>query len=329
MLIQIGFIVVGLLVLLVAGDLLVRGAVNLATQLKIPTLLISLTIVAFGTSAPEFVVSLQDVLNGGDNGIAMGNIIGSNIANILLVLGIPAIITPMALHLKGLRRHATVMLIATAAFIFMAFYSGILGLVWGLVLMGLILAYIAYVGVHAMKGDGEEEALLDDIDEYSETSGSAWKTPLFLILGLVGLPLGAHLLIENGSGLASTLGVRDELIGLTIVAFGTSLPELATVLAAAVKKHADVAVGNIVGSNIFNILFVGGTAGIASIAPGATPSFFPFEMRFIDMPVMAVATLILAILIYARGTIARLLGAVMGASYVAYIVFLGINAGII
>ena len=328
MLVDIGLIVIGLLILLVAGDLLVRGAVNLATQLGIPTLLISLTIVAFGTSAPEFVVSLQDVLNGGNNGIAMGNIIGSNIANILLVLGLPAVITPMALQMKGLRRHASVMLIATALFIGIVFYRGVIDEFAGMILMAVIVIYVAYIGLHSRKKPEAEEGLLDEIDEYTESSGSAWKTPLFLIAGLIGLPLGAHVLVTNGASLAMDLGVREELVGLTIVAFGTSLPELATVLAAALKKHADVAVGNIVGSNIFNLLFVGGAAGLAAAAPGASISTFPFEARFVDMPVMAAATLVLALLIYARGRINRLLGLAFAAAYIAYIVFIGMMSGI-
>ena len=323
MITQIAFIVLGLGILVIAGDLLVRGAVNLAGILKIPTLLVSLTIIAFGTSAPEFVVTLQDVMTGseGENGIAMGNIIGSNIANIFLVLGLPAIIAPIAMTTPGLKQHAGFMLLATLLFLFFAYYRGIIDTTAGIVLMGTIALYITYVGFRAKTGHGEE-TVLDDLEEYADGTGAVWKTPAFLIAGLVGLPLGAKLLVDNGAAMATDLGVREELIGLTIVAFGTSLPELATVFAAAMKKQADVAVGNIVGSNIFNLLFVGGTAGLAGT------SFFTADARHFDMPFMAISTLIMAGMIFMGLRINRTIGAIFLALYIAYIAFLGFNSSL-
>lgn len=310
------FIIMGLGLLIVAGDLLVRGAVALASKLNVPTLLISLTIVAFGTSAPELVVTVGSVTSG-ETGIAMGNIIGSNIANILLVLGLPAIIAPIAMTLPGVRRHATVMLVATALFAGFCYVQQKIDFVAGAVMMAGIVAYVIYIGQRAMAGKAETEAVLDEVEEYQELAGAGWKIPTFIIAGLVGLPIGAQLLVDNGAALAEQLGVRDALIGLTIVAFGTSLPELATVVAAALKRHADVAVGNIVGSNIFNLLFVGGAAGLIGVSP------IDATTRGVDLPVMIGTALLLALLIYSKTTISRLLGGLMTAVYIGYIIYIG------
>ncbi|MCI5044656.1 MAG: calcium/sodium antiporter [Aquisalinus sp.] len=324
MLTNIILIIFGLGLLIVGGDLLVRGAVSLASRLNIPTLLISLTIVAFGTSAPEFVVTLQDVLTGDatSNGIAMGNIIGSNIANVLLVLGLPAILYPIAMNLPGCKRHATVMLLASVLFAYFVYVPGAIDTTAGIALMGSIFLYIVYIGWRATQPGGEEEPVLEDLDEFTEDD-AFWKTPAFLIAGLIGLPLGAKLLVDNGSAVASELGVREEVIGLTIVAFGTSLPELATVVAAALKRQAEVAVGNIVGSNIFNLLFVGGTAGLAGT------SYFTDAARSIDMPVMLASTAVLAVLIFGGIRLNRFMGIGMFIAYAGYIIFIGSKSALI
>ncbi|MEM8770869.1 MAG: calcium/sodium antiporter [Pseudomonadota bacterium] len=319
MLLEIILVIVGLVVLLLAGDILVRGAVGLAAALKIPALVISLTIVAFGTSAPELVVSVQAVWSSND-GIAIGNIIGSNIANILLVLGLPAIIYPVTTHVQGLRRHAVVMLIATAAFCIAAYGPGQLNTSVGIGLFGAIVAYIAYMWVRAMSADANEP-VIDEVEEYLAGKGVSLKTILFLIGGLIGLPLGAHLLVSNGSVLAENLGVREEVIGLTIIAFGTSLPELATVVAAAVHKKSDVAIGGIIGSNIFNIFAVGGAAGLAG-----TAYFNPTSLQ-VEMPVMAAAAIILGAFVFTRRDIGRISGLAMLAGYVGFIYFLAAQSG--
>ena len=307
-------LVAGLAILLVAGELLVRGAVSLAKLLSVPALLIGLTVVAFGTSAPELVVTVQAVLSG-DNGIAMGNIVGSNIANILLVLGVPALVSAISLATPRLRRHAVVMVAATALFMGFVYLGGEIARTAGLVMLGAIALYIVLIGLDARRGGDAD--LMAEVDEYGETAASKWKTPLFLLLGLVGLPLGATLLVDNGAAIATRLGVREEVIGLTIVAFGTSLPELATVFAAALKREADVAVGNILGSNIFNLLFVGGVAGLVG------SSSFSDTALAVDLPVMAICALLLAALVMIRGRIGRVLGLGFTLAYVAYIVFLG------
>ncbi len=316
---QVAFVIFGLAILLVAGDLLVRGAVSLAAALKIPALIVSLTIVAFGTSAPELVVTVQAVMSGND-GIALGNIIGSNIANIFLVLGVPALIYPVATHVQGLRRHAVIMLIATAAFLFAAYGPGEIGFRTGAALFAGIVIYVAYMWIRAATGNAET-SILDEVEEYQDAAGINMKTLAFLAGGLVGLPLGAHLLVYNGANLAAYLGVREELIGLTIVAFGTSLPELATVFAAALHKKSDVAIGGVVGSNIFNLLAVGGAAGLAGTA------VFDDASRALDLPVMAFAAIVLAAFVLTRRNIGRLTGLLFTAGYIGFILLLAQNAG--
>ena len=293
---QIAFLILGLAILLVAGDLLVRGAVGLAAALKV-----------------------QAVLTGND-GIALGNIIGSNIANVFLVLGLPALIYPITTHVVGLRRHAIIMLLATAAFIAAAYGPGYIDTAIGGGLFVGIIAYVAYMWIRASIGNANDP-VIDEVEEYQAASGVSLKTMLFLAAGLVGLPLGAHLLVSNGASLAMDLGVREELIGLTIVAFGTSLPELATVMAAAFHKKSDVAIGGVIGSNIFNLLAVGGAAGLAG-----TAVFDPESMR-VDIPVMIVASIAVAAYVLTRRDIGRPAGALFFLAYIGFIFLLAALAG--
>lgn len=319
MLLECALVIAGLALLVVCGDLLVRGTVGLAAALNIPALIISLTVVAFGTSAPELFVSVQAVLTGND-GISIGNIIGSNIANIFLVLGAPALIYPIRTHVIGLRRHAVVMLIATAAFAGVAYLHGAIDTPVGAGLFLGVLLYVAYMWRRALQSPGDDP-VLEDIDEIAGDDGVTLKTLGLILVGLIGMPLGAHLLVANGSAIASDLGVREELIGLTIIAFGTSLPELATVVAAAFHKKSDVAIGGIVGSNIFNIFAVGGAAGLAG-----TAVFDPHSLR-LDLPVMILAALVLAGFIMTRRKIGWLSGLIMSAVYLGFIGVLAVNAG--
>lgn len=319
MAVEIILVILGLIVLLLAGDLLVRGAVSLAAALNVPALLVSLTIVAFGTSAPELVVSVQAVLTGND-GIALGNIIGSNIANIFMVLGLPAIIYPITTHVIGLRRHAVIMLVATAAFAGAAYTAGYIDTRIGTALFLGIVLYVAYMWLRASRG-GANDPVLDEVEEYKESSALSLKTILFLIAGLVGLPLGAHLLVSNGASLAADLGVREELVGLTIIAFGTSLPELATVVAAALHKKSDVAIGGVIGSNIFNLLAVGGAAGLAGTA------VFDAQSMVVDIPVMIAAAVAVSIFVLSRRDIGRLTGLFFFGAYVGFVIALAALEG--
>lgn len=275
---------VGLVILLLAGDALVRGAVNLALRLGVPALLVSLTVVAFGTSAPELLVSVQAVLLGAP-GIAVGNVVGSNIANVLLVLGLPALIAGIAAHEHDVRRSYTLMLGATALFVVLAFLGP---LTWwhGLILVGALAAVLTSQAREAMahRRAGEEPVVeLEGVDPHMPW----WKIGVFTLVGLIGLPLGADLLVDNATRIAQALGISDAVIGLTLVAIGTSLPELATTVVAAFRRQADVALGNVIGSNMFNML------GILGIAALVGP--IPIERSFLvfDFWVMAAAALAL------------------------------------
>lgn len=309
------FIFLGLAVLLVGGDLLVRGAVGLANAARVPALLVSLTIIAFGTSAPELVVSVTAVLEK-EPGIAIGNIIGSNIANILFVLGIPALAYPMTTQVTGLKRHGLVLLIATSAFAALAYGAGGISRATGAALFAGIIAYVIFLAWMARRSRGRDP-VIDEVAEYSD-SGKTGLGPsiAYLVAGLIGLPIGADILVVHGSEFARALGARPELIGLTVVSIGTSLPELATVAAAALRKRSEVAIGNVVGSSIFNIFAVGGATGLAGGAAvgGATLGY--------ELPVMIAASLVLTAFIFLRRDIGRIAGLAFLAAYIAFLVAL-------
>ncbi len=312
----------GLAVLLIGGDLLVRGAVGLANAARIPALLVSLTIIAFGTSAPELVVSVTAVLKQ-QPGIAIGNIIGSNIVNVLLVVGLPALIFPMTTHVEGLRRHGLVLIVATVALAGAAYLQGSITPATGAIFLLCVAGYVAWLGFIARRGR-KRDPVIDEVAEYCDREpGKPGAALAYVACGLIGLPLGADLLVVHGSALAVALGARPEIVGLTVVALGTSLPELATVLAAALKKRSEVAIGNVVGSNIFNIFAVGGAAGVAGGV-----AFAPATLRF-ELPVMMLASATLAIFILARRDIGRFSGIFLVAGYAAFlgaIFFLGADS---
>ncbi|MEM0929898.1 MAG: calcium/sodium antiporter [Pseudomonadota bacterium] len=308
-------LIVGLAVLLFAGDRLVRGAANLAKLANVPPLIVGLTVVAFGTSAPELVVTIRAVL-GDAAGIAMGNIVGSNIANVLMVLGLPAIIFPIAMTVPRLRLHGGALLLATTVFCGMVYRSGVIGTLEAVVFTIGMLMYFGLMVIESRTGSGAAS----EVDEVTAENPDLLPTLGLLAMGLIGLPVGATLLVDNGEHLAMMLGVREEIIGLTIVAFGTSLPELATVLAAALKKEESVAVGSIVGSNIFNMLFVGSAAGYAGTA------HFSKAALAIDIPAMIAATLFVSLLIMTKTTYGRTLGIASVAVYLGYIIVLGTAA---
>lgn len=312
-------IALGLAVILMSGDLLVRGAVAAAQALKIPTLIVSLTIVAFGTSAPELVVAAESVLTG-NPGIAVGTIVGSNIANLLLVLGLPALIYPISSKSPGLRQHAVALLIATAAFALFAYLRGGLDQVSGAFLFAGIIAYIGYMWIRVARG-ARDDPVVDQVEEYGDDAKLSAKTLMYIAAGLLGLPLGANLLIQHGASAAADLGVRQELIGLTLVAVGTSLPELATVLVAAFRRKCDVVLGSVVGSNIFNIFAVGGVAGLVGGAKIGK------ETLAFEIPVMLGATLVVALFIYSRRSIGFLPGVVLLLAYAVFIAILALKGG--
>ena len=312
--------VLGLAILLGAGDALVRGAVALSLRLGIPALLVSLTVVAFGTSAPELLISVQAALDDAP-GIAFGNVVGSNIANVLLVLGVPAVISAIDARDCDSRRNYAMMLGASAVFAALCFF-GPLGWPQGLLLLALLTLVLwdAYRAARAhLRGAGCAAAVEDDDlpEEIADADPNmpTWKLVAFLAVGLIGLPAGAHLLIEGARGIALAMGVSEAAIGLTLVALGTSLPELATTVMAAMRKQADVALGNVIGSNIFNILAI---MGIASFFG---PLEVPPGMLEIDLWVMLASALVIWPFICGKMVIGRLAGGAMIAVYVGYVAF--------
>ena len=307
----------GLIILLLAGDLLVKGAVNLSLRLGIPALIVSLTVVAFGTSAPELLISVKSVLDGVP-GLALGNVVGSNTANVLLILGVPALVFGLAAG-SDTRRTYLFMMAGSAVFTLLAFtgpFTWVSGLVLLAMLGGILFDTTRTAQAHRRAADGapspeEQEAL-----EEADPDMPWWRIGLYLALGLVGLPLGADLLIDSSIAIAQAFGVSDTVIGLTLVAIGTSLPELATTVMAALRRQSDVALGNVIGSNMFNLLAIIGVAAIVGPIP-----VDPGILRF-DIWVMLAASLAVAPFVFLRWSMGRLVGVVFTALYVAYLLLL-------
>ena len=310
----------GLFLLLFTGDLLVRGAVALANDLAIPPLLIGLTIVAFGTSAPELLIGIQSALAGLPE-IALGNAVGSNIANVLLVLGIPAMIYPICCDQPAIRRNTLFMLLVSVLFIYLSF-QGVLTFWMGFSLFLLVILFLIYAWVRARAGNGAVDQLAE-LEEIEGVPQENWKVAAFIILGLVGLPVGAHITVDAADAIARAWQVPDAVIGLTIVAFGTSLPELATTVMAAVRRHEGLAVGNVIGSNIFNILAVMGVTAMVADIP--VPDGF---LRF-DLWVMLGSSALLLPFVLTRAKIGRVSGAGFTLAYLLYIYALASNAGLL
>ncbi|TDT74035.1 cation:H+ antiporter [Litoreibacter halocynthiae] len=299
----------GLIILLLAGDALVRGAVNLSLRLGIPALIVSLTVVAFGTSAPELLISIQAVIDGVP-GLALGNVVGSNTANVLLVLGIPALFYGLPTSQSRTQKSYLQMIAATLLFIAVNFFGPITW-VHALVLLAGIALILTDQFRDALSG---RAAAAQEEPEGADPTMRGWKIAAYLIVGLIGLPFGASLLVENASAIATRMGVSDTVIGLTLVAVGTSLPELATTVVAAMRKHADVALGNVIGSNIFNLLVIIGIAGLVGPLP-VPPAFLRF-----DLWVMLASSLILFPIVFWHKDLGKRWGFALCALYVIYIV---------
>lgn len=303
----------GLIILLLAGDSLVRGAVNLSLRLGVPALIVSLTIVAFGTSAPELLIAVQAVLDDAP-GLALGNVVGSNTANILMVLGIPALLATMHTSECETRKTYGFMILASVLFIALAFRGVFDWIAAAVLLLGLgsVLYHAAREATGHRATCAAGNADQDEIDGV-DPSLPGWRIAVLLVLGLVGMPLGADLLVNNATIIARTYGVSDTVIGLTLVAIGTSLPELATTVMAALRRQADVALGNVIGSNMFNLLAI---IGIASLV-GPIPVDSAF-LRF-DLWVMLGASILLVPFVYMRRDITRIWGVILTALYIAYL----------
>jgi cation:H+ antiporter len=327
---DIGLLASGLILLIAGGELLVRGAVSVAERFGMSPLLIGLTLVGFGTSAPELVTSVQAAVSGSPQ-IAYGNIVGSNIANILLILGLSAVIAPLAVQSNALRRDG-IFVVATAALFAVVGYAHTMDRITGLGFICLLAAYLvyAYQQERVRPADSHEHtSAFEKADAYDELHdgpirhqpetvalaerlGPVWPTVMALG-GLAVIIVGGKLLVDGAIGLSRALGMSETVIGLTIVAVGTSMPELVTSVVAALRKHGDVALGNVMGSSIYNILGIGGTTAL--IAPTGVPA----EIAAFHAPLMVITSVALFLLAWTSLRITRLEGAALLAGYVAYI----------
>jgi cation:H+ antiporter len=310
----------GLTYLLVAGDLLVRGAISLAERAEVPPLVVGLTIVAFGTSAPELFVCVSAALRGFPD-VAIANVVGSNVANVLLVLGVPAIFnaTPCPRALRG----DLLLLMAVSVLFAGLCWLGPLGRREGLLLLAGVVGVLMRSARQAGRSEDVQAAAAEELERVLGLPRSLGMIVLFIVLGCLGLPLGAHLMVQGAVLLAERFAVPQAVVGVSIVALGTSLPELATTVLAAIHRNADIAVGNIVGSNLFNMLgIMGVTALVAPQAIALPPGFAVF-----DLPVMLAAAGALVTLAWFRGRIGPASGAVLGIAYLAYVVLMYAGVG--
>lgn len=303
------FVVLGLVTLLLAGDFLVRAAVNLALRLGISALVVSLTVVAFGTSAPELLIVLSAMADDAP-GLAMGNIVGSNTANILLVLGLPALAAGLYTTGFDTKKVFIFMILATVLFIILAFMGPFSWWHGGLMLS--VLAAILLDQAWTARRVSRVALATEDLNGV-DTSMPGWKITLYLLFGLVGLPLGAKVLVVNAEIIAREFGVPETAIGLTLIAVGTSLPELATTTVAAIRRQADVALGNVIGSNMFNLLAIIGIAALVGPIPVAD------EFLRFDLWVMLAASFLLIPFVFFGRNITRIWGAALTLLYMAYL----------
>ena len=320
----------GLILLIAGGELLVRGAVRIAEQLRLSPLLIGITIVGIGTSTPELAASVQAALAGAP-GIAIGNIVGSNIANLLLILGIAALIYPLSVAGGPLWRDGGVGLAAALALLAAGWVAGLSTLVGLLFLLALAL-YLFYAVRQERQGDAhtaayERAAAAGEVDEALAPSqhapgesGATAVSALLLAFGIALIVAGGSLLVEGAIGLAERAGVSDAVIGLTVVAVGTSLPELVTSAVAAFRRHSDVALGNVLGSNIYNIFFIGGVTGVVA------PTEIPAKIQSLDLPVLVAASAAVMLFAYTGGRLSRREGLVL---LLAYFVYTAVTADLI
>lgn len=300
------YIALGLVGLFLGGEALVRGAVSIARRFAISPFVIGLTVVGFGTSTPELLVSVQAAFDGVPD-IAIGNIVGSNIGNILLIVGLTALVWPIRIEGASLRRDLGVMLVAALVLV-PVFAMAEIGRLAGFGLFAGLVGFLLWTFLRPGSAASEEG---------EEDSASPLSMPVALgwaVGGLVVLMLGARFLIDGSVSIARSYGISEAFIGLTIVAIGTSLPELATSLIAAFRKQSQIAIGNVIGSNIFNVL------GILGITAMILP--IPVAGRFLafDLPVMIAASVLLAVLLLTRPVIGRGIGVAMLLAYGGYIV---------
>ena len=306
MFLQVFILLVGFLLLVKGADWFVEGAAGIAKKLGIPQLIIGLTIVAMGTSMPEAAVSITAALQE-NAGITIGNIVGSNILNILIILGVTALITNVAIQKSTLYYEIPYMIAITIVLMIFGITGGKITFIEGIIFWLLFIVFLGYLFVMSKKGNSQENEEVKDIP--------VWKCILFMLVGGVMVVKGSDFAVSGASAIARFFGMSERFIGLTIVAFGTSLPELVTSVTAAKKGNAGIAIGNIVGSNIFNILFVIGTTALICTVP--------FESKFIIDTIIAIASgAVLWLGTYKNRELRKPCGIVMLLGYAAYFIYL-------
>ncbi|HAR70128.1 MAG TPA: sodium:proton exchanger [Eubacterium sp.] len=306
MFLQVFILLVGFLLLVKGADWFVEGAAGIAKKLGIPQLIIGLTIVAMGTSMPEAAVSITAALQE-NAGITIGNIVGSNILNILIILGVTALITNVAIQKSTLYYEIPYMIAITIVLMIFGITGGEISFIEGIIFWLLFIVFLGYLFVMSKKGNSQENEEVKDIP--------VWKCILFMLVGGVMVVKGSDFAVSGASAIARFFGMSERFIGLTIVAFGTSLPELVTSVTAAKKGNAGIAIGNIVGSNIFNILFVIGTTALICTVP--------FESKFIIDTIIAIASgAVLWLGTYKNRELRKPCGIVMLLGYAAYFIYL-------
>ena len=310
----------GFVLLFVGGEFVVRGAVALANRFGVSPLVIGLTIVGFGTSLPELWVSLNAAL-GGSPGIAVGNVVGSNLANMMLVMGCAALICPIMVNPAAVRRDASFMLAVTVIF-FAIGMTGTVSALEGLAMVVMLLGYLGYSLWRDTKDNDAAAALhREEAEELAGRPRALWISLIELLAGFAAVGYGADLLVDGATTLARAAGVADAVIGLTVVAVGTSLPELATSIVAAYRGHSDVCLGNVLGSNIFNLF------GIMGVTALAVPVPFPEQILQFDLwALLFVSLLLIPFMLFGR-RICRVEGGVFLVLYAGYVTaqFLGVG----
>ncbi len=306
------YLLLGIAVLTAGGEVLIRGALGIGRKIGVSPLLAGLVIAGFGTSMPEMVVSVDATLSGNPD-IAIGNVVGSNVANILLILGLCAIIMPLSVTPTALGRDTVVVILVSALFIALARGAGLVHLE-GLLLLAVLASYLAWAYWSEKHRPAPAGAVYQaEAAEVQVVPGSVARSTVATLLGLVLLIAGSRILLKGAVGFAQVLGVSEAVIGLTLVAVGTSLPELTTSVVAALRRHADVAVGNILGSNIFNLL------GILGVTALVQPLRVSGRIAAFDQWVMLGVALVLFLFLYTGRRLSRTEGGILLAGYCAYV----------
>ena len=312
-------LVIGFVLLIKGADIFVSGASNISKRLGIPSVIVGLTIVSLGTSAPELAVSAISAIKG-NNEIAVGNVLGSNLFNTLVVLGVTTIIMTLTIKKSEVKRDYTINILATTVLLFLTFTT-ILGgrdnyisRLDGIVLLIGCISYITYLVLSVKRGKVSSENIQEELAVESVSEISIFKSIIKLVIGIAGIVIGGQVVVDSATNIATSLGMSEKLVGLTIVAIGTSLPELVTSVVAALKGEKDIALGNILGSNIFNILLIIGLS--SAISPIAVSNNLLFDFIF-----LIIVTLIIGIMIFFNKKEEKNFGKKEGIILVAFYVF--------